>query len=192
MKLALSLYAATLLQTVAAGPYDFLYYPQRSCKGRAFGCRDLSQFVCCKSPPGRDNYPSVRVHSSGLQNATVLFTYDVRGGSCGGCQFTGVLDKCYDNTNPFNNGVVFGIPNGCEQWGAKALAASNGGQKVPALTENSNRPDTQCHGSAAINFATVNGLNYTLPAGVVEEVAKDLIDLKDEEFGIKWVHLKDN
>ncbi|KAM3515971.1 hypothetical protein MY11210_000511 [Beauveria gryllotalpidicola] len=190
MKLTPLIWAAGLLPTVAAGPFDFLYYREWKCRGRGFGCREIDAFVCCGSPPGRENFRTVRASSVGPVGVAV-FTYDVDH-NCGPCQFTGTLGTCYDNTNPFNNGLVLSIPNTCSGWGAMEIAATNGGQKVPVLTQSSNPPDPQCRETAAINFAVVNGLNYTLTSNAVEEVAKDLIELGDEEFGIKWAHLRDD
>ncbi|OAA64980.1 hypothetical protein ISF_04390 [Cordyceps fumosorosea ARSEF 2679] len=177
MKLSLSICAATsLLQTVVAGNYDFLYYTDLGCNSRAFGCRAIDPWVCCGSPPSASNYKTVKTNG-GSASAVVLFTYDVDG-HCGNCQSTAILGKCYLNY-PFSNGVIIAVSNPCQAWNAKLLAADDGG-------------GVRCNGKAALNFASVNGVNYTLPQGVEDEIGKDLVDLGDEEFGIKWAHLRDD
>ncbi|KAJ4156070.1 hypothetical protein LMH87_001284 [Akanthomyces muscarius] len=180
-----------LLKAVSAGPFSWYYYRSAHCGGLRFGCRDLDPFVCCEAPPSRYLYQTVKTYTTGPLGIPV-FTYVDRFGNCDTCQFTGTISHCYDNTNPFNVGLVLLVPQGCVRSNALELAANNGGHKVPALAEKAHHPESKCRSTSPINHATVGGIDYTLNDEILDDFASDVDLLGEKEFSIKWMHLKDS
>ncbi|KFZ01262.1 hypothetical protein V500_00831 [Pseudogymnoascus sp. VKM F-4518 (FW-2643)] len=124
--------------------------------------------------------------------AIVVFTYINAAEECGDCQFGGILNKCYDNTTPFNIGYVAPIRVcGNVSLHRRTLDSLAGTMEKQALADNTGGK-SECKKSHRPNFAIHSGNEYDI-TGLTEPELEDLVvDLKNvdgPQFHSKWAHI---
>jgi hypothetical protein len=183
--------------------FDISYWNNDHCGSQRIACLNIPAFDCCDTPPSRASFHTIKATSSG-QAGVVVFTYTDNGGGYNNYQFTGAINKCFDNTDPFNTAYLVDVATVCASKSLfapdtpvmdkkQSITASFINGTTAAIT-----PPSQCRRVAKLNRVTCNGQDYDISGPEYEAIVADFMaGLNDAEslghedaFSIKWAHLK--
>jgi hypothetical protein len=110
------------------------------------------------------------------------------GGGCGGCQFTGSINTCYNNDNPFNIAYVvnpFSVCSAATIAEREVLANLTMADKIPISNAAASAP-SECRASHQPDEAISDGHIYDINGPHRDAIISDLLELPAEEFATKW------
>jgi hypothetical protein len=187
MKLSLCLVLLAAARQ-ATSQYTIKYWAGSGCSPNGLQCANIPAFDCCDAPPGGGSvFHSIRVTSSGAPGV-VIFTFPTAGGGCGGCQFTGSINTCYNNDNPFNTAYVvnpFSVCSAATIAEREVLANLTMADKIPISNAAASAP-SECRASHQPDEAISDGHIYDITGPHRDAIISDLLELPAEEFATKW------
>ncbi|OBT70734.1 hypothetical protein VF21_10271 [Pseudogymnoascus sp. 05NY08] len=122
----------------------------------------------------------------------VVFTYIKADYGCSDCQFSGILNTCYDNRSPFNIGYVAPIRVcGNVSRHRRALDSLARTMEKQSLPDNTGAK-SECTKSRRPHIAFVDGNQYDI-SGLTdperEDLVVDLTNMDSSQFHSKWAHI---